>query len=217
MSTEKGIEFGRFFFGFAAVAAMAGATGCASSGGFGGHETLAFAIAREAPGMQEGERSAAAGVRAGAARVVDSHVNPMVPVRLAVEGDEVAIRFAHSRTGSVVAHLDRTSLAPVGPESPLPADRPAAPSTEAVRVVLNDGRLIVCWKSGDFERGYRVMAQAWTAAGEPIGAPAPISPAGSDAFGMPQIVSVDGTRAVAVFALVAEDRSEVAAVSLQVL
>jgi hypothetical protein len=166
--------------------------------------------------MHEGDVFTTPGVRAGEVRVVDAHVNPMVPVRLTVEGDEVAVRFAHSRNGGAVAHLDRTSLAPVGPELPLPAERPAAPSTEAARVVLSDGRSIVCWKSGDFERGYRVMAQAWTGGGEPIGAPVPISPADSDVFGAPQIVSVGGDHAVAAFAVVADDRAEILAVSLQV-
>ena len=115
-----------------------------------------------------------------------------------------------------MAHLDRTSLAPVGPELPLPAEPLAAPSTEAARVVLSDGRSIVCWRSGDFERGYRVMARAWTGGGEPIGAAVPISPADSDVFGAPQIVSVDGDHAVAAFAVVGDDRAEVLAVSLQV-
>jgi hypothetical protein len=115
-----------------------------------------------------------------------------------------------------VAHLDRTSLAPIGPELPLSAERPAAPSTEAARVVLRDGRSIVCWKSGDFERGYRVMAAAWTGGGEPIGAPVPISPADSDVVGAPQIVSVDGDHAVAAFAVFTDDHAEVLAVSLQV-
>jgi len=166
--------------------------------------------------MHEGDVFTTAGVRAGEVRVVDSHVNPMVPVRLSVEGDEVAVRFAHSRNGGAVAHLDRTSLAPIGPELPLSAERPAAPSTEAARVVLRDGRSIVCWKSGDFERGYRVMAQAWTGGGQPIGAPVAISPADSDVFGAPQIVTVDGDHAIAAFAVVADDHAEVRAVSLQV-
>jgi len=115
-----------------------------------------------------------------------------------------------------VAHLDRTSLAPVGDESPVAAERPA-PSTERVRVVLTDGRFIVCWKAGDVERGYRVMAQGWTGQGEPMGAPVTISPADSDIFGAPQVVAVDGHHAVAAFAAMTGDRAEVLAVSLQVL
>jgi hypothetical protein len=217
MSTQKGIGFGRFFFGFASVAAIAGATGCASSGGLGGHDVLSFATAETTAGAQEGRVAATAGVRAGAARVVDAHVNPRVPVRLAVEGDEVSVRFAHPRTGDAVAHLDRGSLAAVGPESQLPAERSAAPSTEAVRIALRDGRFIVCWKNGDFERGYRVMAQAWTGGGEPIGAPVPISPQDADVLGAPQVISVDGSHAVAAFAVMADDRAEILAVSLQVL
>jgi len=205
MNLAKRIGFGRFFFGFASVAAVAGATGCASSGGLGEHEALGVAAAQPA------------GVRAGAARVVDSRVNPQVPVRLTVEGEEVAVRFGHSRTGGAVAHLDRTSLAPVSPESELPSERPVARSSETARVVFSDGRFIVCWKSGDFERGYRVMAQAWTGGGEPIGAPVAISPADSDVLGAPQVVSLDGGRSVATFATFAEGRAELLAVPLQVL
>jgi hypothetical protein len=209
MSTQKGIGFGHIFFGLASVAALCGATGCASSG--------SFPAAHGATGVPGSDAVQAAGVRAGEAHVVDAHVNPMVPVRLTVEGEELAVRFGHAHTGGAVAHLDRTSLAPVGPESQQPGERPATPRSEAARVVLNDGRFIVCWKSGNFERGYRVMAQAWTGGGAPIGAPVPISPADSDVLGAPEVVSVDGDHAVAMFTTVGDDRSELLAVPLQVL
>ena len=217
MSTQKRIGFPRFFFGCASVLAIAGATGCASSGGVIGHATLDYATVQARGETPEGDVSTRAGVRAGEARVIGSHVNPMVPVRLTVESDEVAVRFTHSRTGGAVAYLDRTSLAPVGDESPVAAERPAAPSTERVRVALTGGRFVVCWKAGDVERGYRVMAQEWTAQGEPMGAPVPISPADSDILGAPQVVAVDGHHAVAAFAAMTGDRAEVLAVSLQVL
>jgi hypothetical protein len=210
MSTLKGIGFGRFFFGFAAVTAMAGAMGCASSGGLEGRDALGVTMAQSAQGS----------LRASAARVVGAHVNPLVPVRLTAEGGAVAVRFAHAwngGNGGAVAHLDGTSLASVGLESRQPAERSAAPSTEPARVVFHDGRFIVCWKSGDAERGYRVMAQAWTGGGESLGSPVAISPADSDVLGAPQVVGVDGDHAVATFAAVDGNRTQLLAVSLQVL
>ena len=209
MNTRNGIGFGRFFFNFSSVAAIASATGCASSGGFGGYDVVTLTAAQPTLARP-------AGVRVGAAHVVDTRLNPQVPVRLTVEGEEIAVRFGHSRTVGAIAHLNRMSLAPVGPESQMPAERPVAPPTEAVRVALTDGRFIVCWKSGDFEQGYRIMAQAWSGSGEALGAPVTISPIDADVLGAPQVVSLDRGRAVATFATLANDRAELLAVPLQV-
>jgi hypothetical protein len=217
MSTQKTFGYPHLFLGFASTLALGGATGCASSGGLVGHAVINSAIVGGSVGVQEGDASPATGVRAGQARVVDSHVNPTIPVRLTANGDVVEVRFAHSRAGGALAHLDRTSLAPVSPESFLPVERPAAHGAETARVALSDGRFIVCWKAGDFERGYRMMAQAWTGGGEPIGTPVPISPVDTDVLGAPELVSVDGDHAVAAFAAMTGDRAEVLAVSLQVL
>jgi hypothetical protein len=210
MNTHKRIGFGRFFLGSASVAAIAGATGCASSGGFGGHDSVTLTAAQLTLARP-------AGVRVGAARVVDAHVNPQVPVRLTIEGEQIAVRFGHSRSVGAIAHLDRRSLDPVRPESHMPAEPPEAPSTEAVRAALTNGRFIVCWKSGDFEQGYRIMAQAWSGSGEALGAPVTISPIDADVLGTPQVVSLDRGRAVVTFATLANDRAELLAVSLQAL
>ncbi len=207
MSTLKGIGFGRFFCGFAAVTAMASAVGCASSGGLEGRDALGVAMAQGAQGC----------LRAGTPRVVDSQVNPLVPVRLTTEGGGLSVRFARARSGGAVAHLDGTSLASVGLESGQPAERAAAPSTEPARVVFHDGRFIVCWKSGDAERGYRVMAQAWNGGGDSLGAPVAISPVDSDVLGAPQVVAIDADHAIATFAAVDGSRTQLLAVSLQVL
>jgi hypothetical protein len=83
-----------------------------------------------------------------------------------------------------------------------------------VRVVLSDGRFIVCWKSGDFEQGYRVMAQPWSGSGQALGAPVRISPMDADVLGAPQVVGLDGGRAVATFATRTNDRAELLAVPL---
>jgi hypothetical protein len=182
---------------------MAGATGCASSG-----------LQSEGVTMAQGET---AGLQAGEARVVGAHVNPMLPVRLSTEGGEIAVRFAHSRTSGAIVHIDRDSLGPTGLETPAPAEDPAPESGHAVRAALGAGRFIVCWKSGSAEQGYRVMAQAWSAGGDPLGAPVAISPADADVLGSPEMLPVDGDRALATFAAVQEDRTEVLAVELKVL
>ena len=53
--------------------------------------------------------------------------------------------------------------------------------------------------------------------GRPAGAAVVISPADTDVLGSPQIISVDGDRAVATFAAVHDDRTELLAVELRVL
>ena len=208
MSTQKGTGFGAVLFGFTTVLAMAGATGCASSGSLGSHDGLGVTMAQGAEGPH---------VRAGAVHVVASHVNPVAPVHLTAEGGEIAVRFTRPRMGGAVAHLDRDSLAAVGVESHAPAERWAAPSTNRSRVVLNDGRFVECWKSGDSERGYRLMAQAWTAGGSRLGAPVTLSPQSADVLGAPQMISVDGDHAVATFSTVDGDETELLAVEVQVL
>lgn len=212
MSTQKQVGFGRVFMGLSLVVGMAGATGCASSGALsaGGEGRSGLAVA-------EAQAPEGSGVVRGAVRVLGTQVNPLVPVRLTAEGDQVAVRFAHSRRGGAVMHIDGLSLAPIGDEAAVVAEHREAPSGRSVRVVLRDGRFIECWKSGDAERGYKVMAQAWTGAGDRLGAPVAISPADADVLGVPQVVSVDGEHAVATFAAVDGDKTKLLAVSLQVL
>src|SRR5580704_919456 len=158
------------FFGFASLVAMAGATGCASSG------------LREqgAVGVTMAQGPEGSSVRTGAVRVLETHVNPMVPVHLTAEGGEIAVRFGHSRTDGAVVHIDRDSLVPTGLESSIPAESWGLASMNPARAVLGTGRFIVCWKSGNAEQGYRVVAQAWTAGGDRLGAPVVISPADTD-------------------------------------
>jgi len=212
MSTQKQVGFGRVFVGLAFVVGMGGATGCASSGALSGGSD-----GRSALGAAEMQAPEGAGVVHGPVRVLDTQVNPMVPVRLTAVGDEVAVRFAHSRRGGAVVHINGQSLAPIGDEAPVAAERREASSGRSVRAVFRDGRFIECWKAGDAERGYKVMAQAWTGGGDRIGAPVTISPADSDVLGVPQMVSVDGEHAVATFAAVDGDQTKLLAVSLQVL
>jgi hypothetical protein len=201
------------FGGFAQVlvlATVAGLTGCATSEA--GFDRGAVGVT-----MAQGTRGLAAGVQAGEAHVVDAHVNPMVPARLTVEGGAIAVRFARPRAEDAIVHLNGQSLAPVSPETAMPAERPAMPASRAVRAVLADGTFIVCWKSGDAEQGYRLMAQAWTAGGSPLGQPAAVSPPEMDVLGAPQVTAIDGGRAIATFATSDGNRAELVAVPLQVL
>jgi hypothetical protein len=219
MSTRTKVTrmaFGHGCFAFCSrlllATTAAGAVGCATSGSAIDHGMPGVAMAQGTRGMD-----AAAGVRVGATQLVDGHVNPMVPVRLMVESGEIAVRFGHPRAGGALAHLNPTSLAPVSPETTAPAERPEMPSFEAVRAVLANGRFIVCWKSGDAERGYRLMAQAWTGGGSPIGHPVALSSSDVDVLGAPQVAALDGDRAVATYSVMNGDRAELLAVSLQVL
>jgi len=207
MSTQKQVGFGRVLVGLAFVVGMGGATGCASSGALSGGNL----------GAAEAQAPGGAGVLRGTVQVLDTQVNPLVPVRLTAEGDEVAVRFAHSRNGGAVMHIDGRSLAPIGDEAPVVAEHREAASGRSVRVVFRDGRFIECWKAGDAERGYKVMDQAWTGAGDRVGSPVAISPADADVLGLPQVVSVDGEHAVATFAAVDGDKTKLLAVSLRVL
>jgi hypothetical protein len=215
MSTQKQVGFGRVFMGLSLVVGMAGATGCASSGALSAGNDARNGLG--VLGVAEAQAPEGSGVLRGTVRVLDTQVNPLVPVRLTAEGDEVAVRFAHSRRGGAVVHIDGQSLAPIGDEAPVAAERREAPSGRSVRVVFRDGRFIECWKAGDAERGYKVMAQAWTGGGDRIGSPVAISPADSDVLGVPQVVSVDGDHAVATFATVDGDKTQLLAVSLRVL
>jgi hypothetical protein len=217
MNLSQVNRFGSVFFGLAGAAIVAGATGCASSGGFEGHDGLGLAILEGRDAPQGTDPGPSAGVRAGSAHVVDSHINPIAPVRLTVEGQELAVHYAHWRSAGAVAHLDPTSLAPLGAESPAPVEPPAAPASVRARVLLNDGRFVECWKTGDSERGYRIVAQAWTRGGDSLGAPVTISPADSEVLGSPQLVSVNGNRAVVTFAALADKRAQLLAVPLEVL
>jgi hypothetical protein len=185
---------------------MFGLMGCATTGGAAG--------ALDARGVAMAQ---AQGVRAGEARVVDSHINPRVPVYVTAENGALAIRFAHPGTVGALVYLNADSLVPVSPEERVQAELPAAPTTGAVRVVLGAGRFVECWRRGSMESGYQLMAQAWTADGSPLGQPVVVSPADSDVLSAPRLVKIDGEHAVATFAATSGDRFELFAVPLEVL
>jgi hypothetical protein len=185
------------------VMGMFGVVGCAASNGGVGARGVAMAQAE--------------GLRAGEARVVDAHINPRVQVHVTAEGGAIAVRFAHPRAVGALVRLSAESLRPVSPEEQVEAEHPTAPPMGAVRLVLHDGRFVVCWRQGNIESGYRMMARAWTAAGSPVGEPVPISPPEADVLGAPDLVAIDGEHAVAAFAATSGERFELLAVSLEIL
>jgi hypothetical protein len=211
MKNTVALGFGHFLFN-AAVAA--GAAVCAVSGGPGERS----AQAATAPTMTRGaDRDRSPALRIGDARVVDGQVDPTVPVRVRTEGRTVAVVFARPRGDHELVHLDSASLLPVSSDQRVAAEPAWAPSEGAVRVVLDHNRFVVCWRRGDAEHGYRMIAQAWTGGGYPIGRPVVISPREADVLGPPQAVAVDGDRAVVAFAATAGDRVELLAVALRVM
>jgi hypothetical protein len=170
------------------VAAMLGSFGCATSG-----------TGRVQPGFAGTGPDGMPSVRVGELRVIDPHVNPMVPVHVTSEDNQLAVTFGLEHSG---AHerLDAVSLQPVSWEPSVLEDR-AAPSTGVTRVVLDGNRFLLCWTEGTLESGHRAMAQMHKSTdGSPLGAPVQISPPDADVFGAPQAVTTDGHHVVATFA-----------------
>ncbi|MGO9833328.1 MAG: hypothetical protein ACLP1X_03860 [Polyangiaceae bacterium] len=184
------------------VAAMLGAFGCATSG-----------TGRGGPGFAGVGSDAMPSVRVGELRVIDPHVNPMVPVHVTSENNQVAVTFGLEHSG---AHerLDAVSLQPVSWEPTAREDR-STPSTGVTRVVLDGNRFLLCWTEGTLESGHRAMAQMRRSTdGAPLGAPVEISPPDADVFGAPQAVTTDGHHVVATFAASSEGTFRLVAVPI---
>jgi hypothetical protein len=208
MGNVLALGFGHVLFNAAIVA---GAAAWAVSGGPGERSAQAATMTESA------DRDRSPALRIGDARVVEAQVDPKVPVRVKTQGHTVALVFAGPRGDHELVHLDGASLLPVSSDQRVAGEPAWASSEGAVRVVLDHNRFVVCWRRGDAEHGYRMMAQAWTGGGYPIGRPVVISPREADVLGAPQAVAVDGNRAVVAFAASAGDRIELLAVALQVL
>jgi hypothetical protein len=184
------------------VAALLGAFGCATSG-----------TGRGQPGFAGAGSDAMPSVRVGELRVIDPHVNPMVPVHVTSENNQVGITFGLEYTG---AHeqLDAVSLQPVSWE-PSARENRSAPSTGVTRVALDGNRFLLCWTEGTLESGHRAMAQMHRASdGAPLGAAVEISPPDADVFGAPQAVTTDGHHVVATFAASSEGAFRLVAVPI---
>jgi hypothetical protein len=182
------------------VAAMLETFGCATSGA--GRSQVAGVGSDAMPS-----------VRVGELRVIDPHVNPMVPVHVTSENNQVAVTFGLEHSG---AHerLDAVSLHAVSWEPSAKEDR-AAPSTGVTRVALDGNRFLLCWTEGTLESGHRAMAQMHRASdGSPLGAPVEISPPDADVFGAPQAVTTDGHHVVATFTASSEGTFRLMAVPI---
>jgi hypothetical protein len=137
-------------------------------------------------------------VRVGAPRVLDERVNPLAPLRLTLRDGAIAVSFEHAgRRAS--REIDPGSLEPRS-QSDEPSRGEEPMSTSVQRIVLDGGRFIVCWTSGNLEWGHRAMAQMFNASdGSPRGGPVPISPTNADVIGSPRAITSDGNRVVAMF------------------
>ena len=187
------------------VVGILGVMGCATPNGVGVRDARGIGMAQPA------------GVRAGEARIVGAHINPRVPVHVTAEDGAIVVRFAHPHAIGALVRLNPASLVPVSPEQQVQAELPTPPSGGVVRVVLRDDRLIRCWRRGDIVSGYRLMAQASTKGGSPLGPPAAISPPGTDVFATPVLVAIDREHALATFVAMSGKSFEILAVSLEAL
>jgi hypothetical protein len=170
------------------VTAMLGTFGCATS-----------VSGRGQPGFAGARSDGMPSVSVGELRVIDPHVNPMVPVHVTSENNQVAVTFGLEHSGAR-ERLDSVSLQPVSWEPTAREDR-SAPVTGVTRVVLDGNRFLLCWTEGTLESGHRAMAQMRRGSdGSPLGAPVEISPPDADVFGAPQAVTTDGHHVVATFA-----------------
>ncbi len=165
-----------------------------------------------------GDRTGAAGVglpsvRVGEARVLDGMVNPLVPVRVGLDGGEIAVSFAHLR-GSAREQIDPESLEIRGrSEEPMET---GAPATSVQRIALDHGRFLVCWTSGSLEWGHRVMAQMFNSSdGSPRGVPVAISPSNADVVGAPRAITSDGNHVVALFSATTGSSFQLVAVPIE--
>ncbi len=113
MSTRTKRAFGHECFALCSqlllAAAAAGVVGCATSGSAIDRVMPGIAMAQGTRGMDD-----AAGLRVGETQLVDGHVNPMVPVRLTVDGGEIAIRFGHPRSRQEGARAPEPHVARAG-------------------------------------------------------------------------------------------------------
>ena len=93
--------------------------------------------------------------------------------------------------------------------------RHEAPATSVQRIVLDHGRFLVCWTTGNVEWGHRVMAQMFNSSdGSPRGGPVAISPANADVVGAPRAITSDGNRVVAMFSAATGSSFQLLAVSI---
>jgi hypothetical protein len=154
------------------------------------HNQIDFAVGAQ------GEASA---VRVGDARILASHVNPRVPVRLDAQDGSVEIRFGRAPHSESLLRLDLESLEPTSLTSRPDQGASSAP-THVARVVVDEGGdFVECSTRGSIYSGHQAIVQAFHANGSLRGAPVIISPSDADVIGPPLAVTTDGRHIVATF------------------
>jgi hypothetical protein len=153
-------------------------------------------------------------LRAGALTILDSSVDPLAPVDSSPLGHRIAVTFGRRGTG-VVALVDPGSAKEYSREPAGYRTSAKAASMTPQAVTLDSGRQIVCWTDGNFEDGYRALAQEFTADGVMHGAPIVVSPADADVMGAPHVATVDGRHAVVTFVASIAGQYKLVAVPLE--
>jgi len=191
--------------GASCVAALTVLTGCVGARG----------VTSRAPLGEHLDGALEPSVRVGEARVLDDGVNPLVPLRLTVKDGSIAISFAHLGRGAT-EQIDPDSLEPRSRTSEVALRDAESPSTVVQRIVLDGGRFLVCWTSGDVEWGHRAMAQMFNSSdGSPRGGPVAISPASADVVGPLRAITYDGNRVVAMYAAMSGSSFQLMAVPIE--
>jgi hypothetical protein len=182
--------------------------GCATSGGVAGRASVGE------PAAATGAALEVPSVRVGEARVLDARVNPLVPIRLALEGGAIDVSFGRLGRG-VSERIDPGSLEPRSTPSEEPARAGEGASPGPQRVVLDGGRFLVCWTTGSLEWGHRAMARMFNSSdGSPRGGAVVISPTSADVIGAPRAITSDGNRVVATFAAMSGSSFQLMAVPI---
>ncbi len=147
-------------------------------------------------------------IELGSAQVLDLPVDPMEGVRVTTDEGAVVARVSPPRGPAEVDRLDPASLRILSHRQES-GEGPPAPTVGTLEVPLDgERRLILLWKSGDAEHGFRVMAQAVDARDSaPRGAPVVVSPGGSDVAGPLSAVALDEHHVVVGFAASTADGS----------
>jgi hypothetical protein len=199
--------------GLGCAAAMSFLTGCATTNaGTSGLATRAVTGEHHVAAAPELDLPS---VRVGEARVLDAKVNPLVPLRLSLEGGAIAVSFGRLGHGAS-EQIDPDSLEPRPSQTEEPLREVDGASTSVQRIVLDGGRFLVCWTTGDLEWGHRAMAQMFNSSdGSPRGGPVAISPSNADVIGRPRAITYDGNRVVAMFAAMSGSSFKLMAVPLE--
>jgi hypothetical protein len=166
--------------------------GCTGATGIAEKPQLDFAV----PSAADASESP---LRAGEARVVDPHVNPMVPIHVESRGDSIAVTFGQRDGAGALAMLDPSTLEASSWQPARPEKSASVVPLAPQRVALEGGRTLVCRREGSIERGYWAVAQL-EVHGVPRGTSVVISPPGADVVGVPHVVAAGPHRVVAVFA-----------------